>query len=159
MKMVGSLARSANVLTPDVRVGDQHLRVLLEDRRDLDHRNVLLDRREGADQVALHVELDLVGQQQRLVGGLRAALDDRDLQPVFLVGAVGDRLVEAAVLAFGQPVGAEGDLVEILRRRLAGERGRGAGEEARDHCLQDGHVAASPLPCCWRNAEARLTYR
>jgi hypothetical protein len=39
-------------------------------------------------------------------------------QPVFLVGAVGDRLVVAAVFGLGDPIGRKRDLVE---------RGRGAG--------------------------------
>ena len=62
MKMVGSLARSANVLDAGIGMGHEDLRVLLEDRGDVDHRDVLLDRRERAEQVALHVELDLVGR-------------------------------------------------------------------------------------------------
>ena len=34
-------------------------------------------------------------------------------RPVLLVGAVGDGLVKAAMLGFGEPVGAEGDLFQI----------------------------------------------
>ena len=67
--------------------------------------------------------------EQCLVRRLRAALDDGDLQAVLLVGAVGDRLVEAAVLGFGQPVGAEGDLVE--RHRRAGQAPSAAAPAAR----------------------------
>ena len=38
-------------------------------------------------------------------------------RPYLLVRAVGDRLIEAAMLGLGDPVGAERDLVESLRRR------------------------------------------
>ncbi len=43
-----------------------------------------------------------------------AAGHDGDVEAVFLVGAVGDRLEEAAMLALGDPVGAERDLVQSL---------------------------------------------
>ena len=76
-----------------------------------------------------HVELDLAAEQHRLLG-LR---DDRDLQAVFLVGAVGDRLVEAAVLGLGHPVGAEGDLVERHRRPGKAKRAAPAARPI-DHC-------------------------
>jgi hypothetical protein len=65
-------------------------------------------------QVAAHVELDAVGQQQGAVVDLRAAGDDRDVEAAFGVGAIGDRLVEAAMFGLGQPVGAEGDLSQVL---------------------------------------------
>ena len=48
---------------------------------------------------------------------LRPAGHDGDVEAVFLVGAVGDRLEEAAVLGLRHPVGAEGHLVQRLRRR------------------------------------------
>ena len=63
------------------------------------------------------------------MAALRAALHDGDLEAVLLVGAVGDRLVEAAMLGFGEPVGAEAHLVEGQRR--AGKRQcRSAGGKA-----------------------------
>ena len=80
-------------------------------------RDALLDGVDRAEHAA-HVELDLAGDQQRPVGGLRAALADGDVEAVLRVGAVGDGLVEAAVLGLRQPVGAEGDLV--LRQRRGG---------------------------------------
>ena len=79
-----------------------------------------------------HVELDLVRQEERLVGGLRAALHDGHLQAVLLVGPVGDRLIEAAMLAFGQPVRAEGDLVERHRRPGKRQRRSAGGKADRD---------------------------
>jgi hypothetical protein len=54
------------------------------------------------------VELDAVGQQKRAVVDLRTAGDDLDVEAAFGVGAVGDRLVEAAMFGLGEPVGAEG---------------------------------------------------
>ena len=44
-------------------------------------------------------------REQKPVVGLRAALQDRDVEPVFRVGAVGERLIKAAMLGFGEPVG------------------------------------------------------
>ena len=107
---------------PDIGMGDQHLRLLLEDRGDFDERDVFLNRRERLQQIAGHVELRLAGQHQRTVRRLRSALHDGDLQPVFLIGAVGDRLVEAAMLGLRQPVRAEADFVE--RQRLPGAQKR-----------------------------------
>ena len=61
---------------------------------------------------------------------LRAARHDGDVEAVFLVGAVGDRLVEAAVLGLGHPVGAERDLVQRLSGRW-GHRGDHKGASIR----------------------------
>ena len=70
-----------------------------------------VDRVERLEQAAAHVEVELAGGEQHRVGRLRAALDDRHVEAVFRVGAVGDRLIIAAVLGLGEPVGAERDLV------------------------------------------------
>src|SRR6185437_7090637 len=43
---------------------------------------------------------------------LRPALTQRDLQPVFLIEAGGERLVIAAMFGLGLPIGAERDLIE-----------------------------------------------
>ena len=52
--------------------------------------------------------------KQDAVVHVRTALHDRHVEPVLAIGAVGERLIEAAVLALRDPVGAEGDLVERL---------------------------------------------
>lgn len=58
--------------------------------------------------------------------GVGTALHNGDVEAVFGIGAVGDGLIEAAMLGFGDPIGREGDLVEVFgRRRLAGRGGRG----------------------------------
>ncbi len=109
-------------------MGDDDLRVLLEDRGDRHDRHALLHRVERLQQVAAHVIVDPPRQHQRAVVHLRAALDDGDVEPALLVGAVGHGLVEAAMLGLGQPVGAERDLGQFLRARLGGseaQRGRG----------------------------------
>jgi hypothetical protein len=97
----------------DAGMGEDDLRVLLEDRGDVDDRDFLGRGVEGLQQVAAHVELDAVGQQERAVVDLRAAGDDLDVEAAFGVGAVGDRLVEAAMFGLGEPVGAEGDLGQV----------------------------------------------
>ena len=84
-----------------------HLRVFLEIRGDDDDRDVPDDRVEGQQKIAAHVEVQPSGGQQKFVVGLRPALHDRDVEAVFGVGAVGDRLIISAVLGLGEPVGAE----------------------------------------------------
>ena len=101
---------------------DQHLRVLLEDRRHRDGRNVLLDRVEGLQRIGAHEEVELADRQQDAVVHVRPALHDGDVEPVLLVGAVGERLVEAAVLGLRHPVGAEAHLVERLASLLTVRR-------------------------------------
>jgi hypothetical protein len=80
---------------------------------DVDDRDFLGRGVEGLQEIAAHVELDAVGQHQRAVVDLRAAGDDLDVETAFGIGAVGDRLVEAAMFGLGQPVGAEGDLCQV----------------------------------------------
>jgi hypothetical protein len=63
-------------------------------------------------------KIDLAGEQQLAVRRLRPALRDGHVEAVFLVSAVGEGLVEAAMLGLGEPVGAEGDLGEAAARRL-----------------------------------------
>ena len=70
-------SRSASSCHARVRVRQQHLRLLLEDRRDRHHRHVGLGVVELAEQVAAHVEVDLAGGQQLRVVDLRPALPDR----------------------------------------------------------------------------------
>ena len=108
---------------------EQHLRVLLEDRRDRDHWDVLRHRVEGLQAIRAHEEIDPAGEQQHAVVHLRAARHDRHVEAVFPVGAVGDRLIEAAMLGLGDPVGAERDLVELLGEGGRGESRKGGGRE------------------------------
>ena len=91
--------------------------IFLEIRGDHDDGDVAGDRVEGQQQIAAHVEIQPSGRQQQLVIGLRAALDDRDVETVFRVGAVGDRLIISAVLGLSEPVRPERDFI-------GGERGR-----------------------------------
>ena len=144
--MVGSLARSSNFSTPASGWAMRTCGSFWNRDGDLHDGHVVGDGVERA-QHAAHVELDLVAEEQRLVGRLRAALHDGDLEAVFLVSAVGDRLIEAAVLGLGQPVGAVGNLVE--RQRRAGEcRGHGACRQAEADVSQNAHVPCSP-PSVW----------
>ena len=82
---------------------DQHLRVLLEHGGDRDGRNVLLDRVEALQRVGAHEEVDLADRQQQPVVHVRAARHDGDVEPVFPIGAVGERLIEAAMLGLAPP--------------------------------------------------------
>ena len=89
----------------------ENLRILLEMGSDHDDRHAAGDRVEGEQKIAAHVEVEPSGREQQLVVRLRAALDDRDVEAVLGVGAVGDRLIISAMLGLSQPVGPERDLV------------------------------------------------
>ena len=117
MMYCSAFFRSSHLSSPWPGCGHHHLRVLLEVGRDDAQRNVLLHGVEGLQQVAAHVEVDLAGQQQRPPADLRAALHDGDVEAAGRIGAVGDRLIVAAMLGLGEPVGAERDL-------FVGERAR-----------------------------------
>ena len=111
----------------------QHLRLLLEHGCDGDGRNVLRDRVEALQRIRAHEEIDLAGEQRDAVVHLRAARHDGHVEAVFRIGAVGDRLIETAMLGLGHPVGAERDLVELLR--LRGQAKQSDGEQrARERC-------------------------
>ncbi len=96
-------------------MGQEDLRVLLEDGRDRHHRHIVGDRIERHQGIGGHEEVDLAGDQEHAVVVVRPARHDGDVEPVFPVGAVGDRLKEAAMLGLGHPVGSERDLVQLLR--------------------------------------------
>ena len=98
-------------------MGHHDLRVFLEMRGDDHDRQVLVDRVEGEQQVAAHVEIELAGGEQETVVGLRAARHDRHVEPILGVSAIDQRLIVAAVLGLGEPVRAEGHLVRRQRRR------------------------------------------
>ena len=57
--------------------------------------------------IGAEIEVDLADRQQNAVVHLRPARHDGDVEAEAAVCAVGQRLVEAAVLGFGDPVGGE----------------------------------------------------
>ena len=69
-----------------------------------------------------HRHVDTAGQQQLADVEAGPALAQVALDAGLAVQAGGDRLVEAAMLGLGAPVGAEAHLVERLRARRAIER-------------------------------------
>ena len=74
--------------------------------------------------VGAHEEVELADRQQDAVVHVRPARHDGHVEAVFAVGAVGERLVEAAMLGLRHPIGAEADLVELLglgRRETGGQ--------------------------------------
>ena len=95
-------------------MGEEDLRILLEDGGDRDHRHIVGDRIERHQRVRGHEEVELAGDQQHAVVVVGAARHDGDVEPVFPVGAVGRGLEKSAVLGFGHPVGSERDLVQRL---------------------------------------------
>ena len=107
-----ALGRSCPFVEADAGMRHEDLRVFLEVGGDRDGRDVVLHRQEIADHVAAHEELDLAGDQEHAAVRRRAALEDGDVQAVFGVSPVDESLVIAAGLRIGDPIGAEGHLVE-----------------------------------------------
>ena len=97
-------------------MGQQDLRILLEDGGDRDHRHIIGDRIERHQRVGGHEKVELAGNQQHAVVVVGAAGHDGDVEPVFPVGAVGRGLEESALLGLGHPIGSKRDLVQRLRR-------------------------------------------
>src|SRR5262245_47994829 len=105
---------------------DENLRIFLEAGGHRNGRNILRDRIERLQLSGAHEEVEPTDRQQDAVVYVRPSGHDRDVETVLPVRAVGDRLVETAMLGLGDPVGAEADLVERVRRR----RGRNAGDNS-----------------------------
>ena len=137
-----SFFRSSNFSMPWSGMRQQHLRVLLEHRGDHQGRDVLRHRVERLQRVGAHVELDPAGDQLQPVVHVRPARQDGDVEAVLAVGAVDQRLVEAAVLGLRHPVGGEGDLVE----RLGLARDRRQATSAAKACLLRARIE-SPVRC------------
>ena len=97
-----------------IRMCKEHQRILLEHGGDRNDRHVLLHRVETLQRVGAHEEVDLADGEQDAVVHVRTARHDGHVEAMLAVGAVGERLVEAAVLALRHPVGAERDFVELL---------------------------------------------
>ena len=93
----------------------EHLRVFLEIGGDDNERDVLFDGVESLEQARGHVEVEFARGEQDRVGGLGTALNDFNVEAVFGIGSIRDRLIESAVFGFGEPVGAKAHLVR--RRR------------------------------------------
>ena len=72
-----------------------------------------------------HHDVELAGGEQLQAVDLRAAHPDRHVEAVLLVDALGQRLVEAAVLGLREPVGGEHDAVGRLRVRHGGDSDEG----------------------------------
>ena len=110
-------------------MGQEDLRVLLEDGGDRDHRHVVGDGVERLQRVCGHEEVELAGDQQDAVVGVGATGHDGDVEAVLLVGAVGHRLEETAMLGLRDPVGPERHLVEGL-----GVHGRKPRSQRKEAC-------------------------
>ena len=108
----------------------ENLRRLLEVRGDRDERKLRLCREAIADLVAAHEEFDLAEQEQQGAVRLGAAGNDRDIEPVFLVSAVGCGLIKSARLRLREPVRAELHLVERQRRLGQADNGSGHGSKS-----------------------------
>ncbi len=120
------------MVEPDAGVRHQDERIFLKHRGDGDDRNVLRGRVKGLDQIGAEVEINFSGRQQQLIVGLRAALQNRDVEAVSRVSAVGERLIEAAMFGFGEPVGREGDFIALLVERPGGDAEREGYSETKD---------------------------
>jgi hypothetical protein len=111
----------------------ESLRTLLEVGGDGDEWGLRLDRNEIPDHVAAHVEFELALQQQQRPVGLRAAWNDRDVESISGVSAVGCRLKEVARCRIGQLVGAELHSVERQGRPSEAEQSHQGSKHRRSH--------------------------
>ena len=102
-------------------MADQHLRVLLEDRRDGEEGRPLAHVGEGLEAVRHH-HVDPAGEQELAAVEAGAALAQVALDAGLAVEPGGDRLVVAAMLGLRAPVGHEAHLVERLRSRSSADR-------------------------------------
>jgi hypothetical protein len=133
---------------PLAGMAQEHLRVLLEMRRDDHRRNVLLDRREGLDHAAAHVEVELADRHEHAVAGAGPARHDRDLQAVLFIGPIGHGLVESAVLSLRNPVGAKGHFGKgLLRQGAACSPAETRRHHSRQACTQ---LHPQQFPCSAR---------
>ena len=116
---------------PLAGVCQETLRLLLEHGAHRQRGHVLLHRRNGLDQVAAHEEVEAAGGEQEPIVHLRPAWNDRHVQAVAGIGAVGDGLVEAAMFRLRDPVCAERHFLQRLAKADArrGERRCEAGKE------------------------------
>ena len=93
----------------------QDLRILLEQGGDGQRRDVLLDGIEALQRVGAHEEVELADRHQDAIVHVRPARHDGHIEAICAISAVSKRLIEAAMLGFRHPVGAEGNPVERLR--------------------------------------------
>jgi hypothetical protein len=112
-------------------MGDDRGRILLERRGDRNHRDLLLDRRGDLQRIAHH-RVELARGEKLEAIDLWSARPDRHVEPVLLVGAFRDRLVEAAMFGLREPVGGKDDSLGRLRGGDAGREEQGGGKKTRD---------------------------
>ena len=128
-------------------------------------RNVVLSVEKIADHVAAHEEFDLAGDQQHAAVRRRAARHDGDVEAVFLVSAVDQRLVVAARFRVGEPVGGERHLVEREGRLCQSRRARQRGDDPSAHSVSSKlpirrrRNACDASPSAGRNAPLRGSRR
>jgi hypothetical protein len=77
-------------------------------------RNILRDGIEALQRIGAHEKIYLADRQQDAVVHVGAARQDRHVESVLLVCAVGERLIEAAVFGLGEPIGGKADLIQLL---------------------------------------------
>ncbi len=94
---------------------EEDLRILLKDRGDRDHRDVVGYRVEGLQRVRAHEEIEFARDQLDPVVDVRATGNDFDVETVTRVSAVRDGLIESAMFGLRDPVGTERHLVEAGR--------------------------------------------
>ena len=107
--------------------------ITLEEGRDDHCRDAVAHIVERQQQIPCHQEIQPPGRQHRPVVDLRAARLDFDIEPVAFIGAVHQCLVEPAMTALGQPVGAHDDLV-VRPCRSGGQYGADQSQSACQSC-------------------------
>src|SRR5947207_9647988 len=90
-------------------MSDEDGGVLLEDRGDRQHGDLLADKIERHERVGADVEVEDAGREKLRMIDLRPARPQLHIKAMALVDAGGDGLVEAAMLGLRLPIGAEID--------------------------------------------------
>src|SRR4030095_5603862 len=101
-------------------MSDQDVRILLEDRGNGEEGRVLADEGEGLE-AARHGHVDTAGHQELADVEAGPALAHIALYAGFAIKTRGDRLVVAAMLGLGTPVGLDAHLIEGLGMRPAAD--------------------------------------
>ena len=125
----------------------ENLRAFLEVRGHRDKGKLALGAKEIADLIAAHEEIQLAVEKHQRPVRLGATRNDGHIEPVLGISAVNQRLVKAARLRVGHPVGAKLHLVEGERRLRPADQPR-----QRRHYRQS-HPTPSALMAP-RNADA-----
>ena len=139
-------------------MADQHLRILLEDRGDGEERRAEAHIGEGLE-AARHDHVDPAGEQELADVEAGAALAHLALDAGLAIEAGGDRLVVAAMLGLGAPVGLDAHLLERLGVRPAAQRHEQRAGEGETRGAAQGGTAVETIRLVGHGSRFTVTLR